>query len=37
MSYEADMRVMRRRVRLLRAALLLLSLGGSVLLYAVTR
>jgi cell division septal protein FtsQ len=36
-SYELEMRAMRRRVRLLRAALLAIAAGGSVLLWLVTR
>lgn len=36
-QYELDMRMMRRRVRLLRAALLLGGLGSALALWAVTR
>lgn len=37
MSYELEMRLLRRRVRLLRAALLVIALGSAVGLYLLTR
>jgi hypothetical protein len=36
-SYEIEMRAMRRRVRLLRAALLAFALGSTIGLYLLTR
>lgn len=37
MSYELEMRLLRRRVRRLRAALLVIALGSAVGLYLLTR